>query len=295
MIVGVKESGFKLLAYLKQKAPSTISVKAIKRAIDKGRCSVNGKIERFSTHLLVKGDRVEIDLQEDRVLIGVPSILYEDEDLLICDKPSGRISENSFFNTFFPKYHNQLELVHRLDKETSGVIILAKNKKMRIAMETLFIKREVSKAYLAIVDKKVGEPSGTIENFLAKKSSYEGQSQWGSVPRGKGKIAITRWKVLQVGKEASLLLLEPLTGRTHQLRVHLSEWGHPILGDVQYGQHFVCSLRPNRQLLHACKILFKHPFTQQEISVTAPLPQDFLASSEQLGLEAKTMIYLKNL
>jgi RluA family pseudouridine synthase len=269
--VNVKEGGFKLLSFLKQHIAPEMSVKAIKRAIDAGQCLVNSKVERFSTRLLNKGDRVELKAVEQEKTI--PVILYEDSDLLICDKPPGFLSENRFFNACFPKY--KLELVHRLDKDTSGLIILAKTKEMRLAMEDLFKKRAVHKRYLALVLGEVKTEEGKIENLLAKKNAVGGISKWGSVKTG-GKSAITLWKCLQKGHNASLLSLEPLTGRTHQLRVHLSEWGHPILGDFLYSRHVHPTVHPPRQLLHAYELTFHHPFTGKEICLTAPIPKDFL-------------------
>lgn len=258
----------KLLAYLRAKYPNAPSVKSLKRAIDEGRCLVNGKIERFSTYIVKPGDRVEIELiLEKKEKIPKPEILYEDDDLIIFDKPSGLECE--------PRNFPQLHLVHRLDKMTSGVLIVAKNVKTREALEQLFEEREVHKQYLAIVDGVVKEKEGKIDNFLAVKSSFSGQKIWGRTQPGKGKRAITYWKRLKVGKACTLVLCEPLTGRTHQLRVHLSEMGHPILGDILYAKKFICQDKPKRLLLHASKISFIHPWTKKNITIEAPIPKEF--------------------
>lgn len=110
------------------------------------------------------------------------------------------------------------------------------------------------------------------DNFHLNK---EWQSIWGSVSQEKGVAAATSWHVLKKGKQASLLQCFPETGRTHQIRVHLSGMGHPILGDHQYGKKFTCSYQAPRCLLHANKIGFIHPFLHKEIAIGAPMPEDF--------------------
>ena len=270
----------KLLAFLKQRYPQ-YSAKAIKRAIDAGKCTVNGRIETFSTALLKKGDRVQIALVEEKRKELKVTILYEDAYLLICNKPAGLVSEK------VPT--GNLQLIHRLDKETSGAILLAKSTKAFEAMKALFIKKEVHKDYLALVEGRVKSKEGEISNFLGKKREYEGQSIWGSVHPKKGLRAVTVWKCLKAAPQASLLLCSPLTGRTHQLRVHFSEMGHPILGDIQYGKR---SNAP-RQLLHAYRLRFCHPFTKQEIEVTAPIPEDFVEALQTLDMAHFVELFCK--
>lgn len=286
-IVSSSNHGMRLLAFLKEHVSEASSVKSLKRAIEAGSCSVNGRIECFSSKNVAEGDVVELSLSQTRSKQFPPSILYEDVDLIICDKPAGIVSEHSEFNRQLPSYRGELQLVHRLDKDTSGIIVAAKNNKTKKKLEDLFAKRKVHKTYLALVDGVVKKKEGKIDNFLAKKCSYQGQSIWGSVPKGKGVVALTKWRCLKKGKSASLLLCEPQTGRTHQLRVHLSEMGHPILGDYQYCQKFLCTYRPQRQLLHAFKIQFCHPFTKELITVEAPLPSDFKHALKILGLSDK--------
>lgn len=269
----------RLLGFLRSKCGHLASVKAIKRAIEGGLCTLNGKIERFSTHVLLEDDTIVFDtshLQDKKEKKSFEiAILYEDKELLVCNKPSGLVSENKAFNAALPSYRGKLQLIHRLDKETTGAILLAKTEEMREKMVALFVEKEVRKFYLALVDKEVKKEEGKIDNFLTKKNSYAGQSIWGEGMRGLR--AITLWKCLKRLKGISLLECEPITGRTHQLRVHLSSMGHPILGDYQYGKHFSSSLRPARMLLHAYRLIFSHPKTNKIISITAPIPKDFLS------------------
>lgn len=265
--VSKEESGTRLLQFLRDKCPDAPSVKAIKRAIEGKCCTVNRRIETFSSYILKENDVVELKPFEVRE--KKTSVLFEDKDLLIINKPSGVVSEGEF-------------LVHRLDKETSGVLVLAKNQKMQDAMEALFKKRDVHKIYLAIVDGKVAKDDGVIDNALGKIHSYQGQTVYGAVDPKKGKSAITRWKCLKRGPEASLMQCEPYTGRTHQIRVHMSGMGHPILGDVQYGKKFRCTFHPSRNMLHAYRIRFKHPSTGQELDIVAPIPSDFKQAMQAL-------------
>lgn len=269
----ISEHGIKLLPFLRKRwsGARAPSVKALKRAIDGKRCRVNGRIETFSTYQLRKRDRVEIEVVEAQEL--TLSILFEDESLIVCNKPAGLVCEPKNFPA---------KLVHRLDKETSGVLILAKKESVRHQMIELFSKRLVKKEYVALVDGTVLKKGGRLVTRLAKKHAYEGQTIYASAPRGEE--AITEWKCLGNGQKSALLLCEPITGRTHQLRVHLKEMGHPILGDTQYSKRFVCPIQPHRHLLHAYQISFPHPISGESITVEAPLPEDFLEILEAVGM-----------
>jgi RluA family pseudouridine synthase len=271
--VKAEDRGLKLLPFLRKHCAHLSSVKGLKRAIDTKHVVVNGRIETFSTHPLKVGDTVEIKLAE------APSkpitILYEDDALLICNKPAGAVSDNSLF----PRCH----LVHRLDKETSGALIFAKTAQVKEQMIELFRAFKIEKRYLAVVDGKVSKESGTIESNLAKKHSYVGQTIYGSAPTGQR--AITLWKCLSRSADASLVECFPKTGRTHQLRVHLKELGHPILGDTQYSRIFHCPYKPTRILLHASHLSFPHPKTGAQLDVAAPLPDDFEVALVALKLK----------
>ncbi|MGE5196111.1 MAG: RluA family pseudouridine synthase [Anaerolineae bacterium] len=277
-IVSKQEEGERLLTFLRGRCTQASSVKAIKRAVESKACKINGRVECFSSHILRAGDVVEFDMSKLSASLKTKtsldlSILYEDEELLICDKPPGIVCHNDEFNKRLPRFRGRLQLIHRLDKETSGAILLSKNENIVEEMIALFRAKKVEKTYVAIVDGAMHRSKGVIDTFLTKKHAYQGQSIYGSAPRGQH--AITYWKCLKRGKSLSFVLLKPLTGRTHQLRVHLSECGHPILGDYQYAKTFSCPFTPQRHLLHAYRLRFCHPHTKNDIDVFAPIPKDF--------------------
>ena len=127
------------------------------------------------------------------------------------------------------------------------------------------------------------EPAkGKVENYLGKKQAYAGQTIWGAVSPSRGLYACTEWERLKKGDISSLVACHPTTGRTHQIRVHMAEMGHPILGDYQYGKRFLCPYRPPRILLHAEEFSFYHPSTGKSLCLTAPLPDDFKIAQQKL-------------
>lgn len=255
--VKVEES---LLSFLKKK--THLSGRDIKRALEKGACRLNGRIERFASVKLTVGDQVTFHLPHE-VPLETFTILYQDPFLTLFNKPSGALSA--------PEEGHYL--VHRLDKGTSGVLLMARTISIKKALEELFRKRAVKKIYIALVKGAPRKEEGTIANKLGKKTVFHGQTVYG--PSSVGKEAITHYKVLKKEKGRSLLELHPETGRTHQLRVHLSELGCPILGDVQYGRGAVFSKEINRLCLHAYRLSFIHPETGLKVQATAPLPQIF--------------------
>lgn len=241
-----------------QAALGEVSGKFLRKVLDARCCKVNGQIERFGSRRISFGDWIELSPQWK--LAGAPQrltfdVLYEDQNIKIINKPSGWVSVS-------PK---GLFLAHRLDKETTGALILAKNATARDQLFELFEKKQIQKTYLAIVD---GVPKdGEKRSFLAKKGAFQGQTIWGSAP--KGLFAATKWKVIAKGKREALLEIEPETGRTHQIRVHLAESGHPILLDRQYAKSFRSSAFAARIMLHARRLRFV--FQGEEIDVKAPL------------------------
>jgi len=278
--VSKEEEGEKLLSFLRKNIQ--YPVKWIKRGIEGRLCRINGRVEVFSTHPLKAGQKITYDdsqmssFEKARKEIPKPAILYEDDELLIIDKPSGITSEEIKGNYF---------LVHRLDKGTSGALILAKTDEMQEKMKALFKKKAVKKAYLAIVDGTFEEKKGTIDIPLGMKRRVQDQIYWGPVPlkRG-GKEALTDWYCLKNGQEAALVRCFPQTGRTHQIRIHLKEIGHPILGDDQYSKHFLSSYPAPRILLHASYLSFIQPVSKKLIEIKTPLPSDFQKAIKILRL-----------
>jgi len=264
--VAKHESGMKLADFLKSKLGPSFSSKQIKRTIDQGQCVVNGLPERFSGAAVGYGDEISFEAGTLERVEG--DILYEDDSLLIYNKPAG---------TTVDALEKKLKqrLVHRLDKDTTGALILAKRNSIFEAMVQQFKGKEVQKVYWAIVDGVPQIESGAVENYLGKLKEWQGQSLWGAVEPSEGVHALTYWKRLRKGPQCALMECIPVTGRTHQIRVHLAGMGHPILGDKQYGRGFRCHYPAARTLLHAAKLSFSHPVSHNPLVVEAPMPGDF--------------------
>jgi RluA family pseudouridine synthase len=209
------------------------------------------------------------------------TIIYEDQDVIVIDKSSGLLTVKAHYEDQKTAHHiltnyirrgsarstRQVFVVHRLDRETSGVLVFAKSHK---AMESL--KQQwggVAKKYLAVVHGTLTEKSGTITSYLAENEDYEVSST--SDP-GKGKLARTRYKVVRETKSFSLLEIELLTGKKNQIRVHLSEHGHPIVNDNKYGGK---GRAGGPLALHSQFLAFNHPHSGKRLSFEAPPPPYF--------------------
>lgn len=255
------------------------SGKMIRKILEANLCRVNGRVERFGSSQVKRGDAVELAPSWKSIL--TPKLtkfetILEHEAFLIVSKPAGWVCTDSEARKVFGPDHY---LVHRLDKDTTGLLIIAKGIRARDQLMELFEKREVKKRYLTLVDGLPREDEGVRSSLLGKKGSFQGQTIWGSCSQGLS--GITKWKVLSRGKMASLIQCEPETGRTHQIRVHMAEMGHPILIDRQYAKQFRSSLFVQRPLLHAHALEFI--FELQKIEAVSPLPKDFLASLQACG------------
>lgn len=283
-VVAPSEGGQKLVHFIKQKLGSTYSSRQIKSGIESNLCRVNHRLEHFASVAVAAGDHVSFEIEilgrqsKTAFTFAKSDIVYENHELLIYNKPSGYASDSVEIQKSFPEW----DLLHRLDRETSGLLMFTKGAEFRKSMVNAFKMHAIEKVYLAIVDGIPRQSSGIIENYLGKLHEYEGQTIWGSVPARKGLLAITHWELQQKGKEASLLRCYPKTGRTHQIRVHLSEMGHPILGDKQYGRSIHSSYPATRCLLHAYELSFIHPTSQQKMRFQARLPEDFKLATEHL-------------
>jgi 23S rRNA-/tRNA-specific pseudouridylate synthase len=272
-----RENGLRLVYFLQKRVSASLSARFWKRTVEKSLCKVNGFRERFGSKVLKTGDWVELEaswksVMKEKEEMDCP-ILLQDDMLTIVSKPAGIVSEDK---NFAP-----LLLTHRLDKDTSGLLILAKSTQAKDLVIGLFAKREIHKKYLAIVQGSVKNDQGVCKSLLARKRTFQGGAIWGSSHRGLE--AVTEWQCLSRSENASLILCQPKTGRTHQIRVHMAELGHPILGDYQYGRKGLGSFW-KRQLLHAQQLEFTHPKDQSSIQLEAPLPDDFLEAQESLGL-----------
>ena len=253
------------------------SMKQARRLIESGRCSVNGRIRTFASTDVRQGDWIEVapgSLLSPKLSC---SVLYEDGTFLVVNKPAGLVVEQQAIDNAVGQ---STILVHRLDKETSGLLLLAKDQPTAALLEDLFRTRAVHKEYLAMVDGRMQRPQGVLSWPLKLKKRIHREVYWGVDPEGKE--AVTEYVRLLVGKTATFVALLPKTGRTHQLRVHMAHLSHPILGDYQYADQFRCPLRPGRCLLHAWKLEFVHPVDGQTCRWQAPLPEDMQEVGVQL-------------
>ena len=234
----------------------------IRSAIDQGFAFLNGKMHRIATTVCSSKDRVELRIPEENSAPKKPEkivAVYEDPFIVIWDKPVGVLSDPKRFKG----------LVHRLDKETAGLLIQAKTLEAKAAFEALFKERKISKRYLAIVHGNYLKPV-LIDLPIARLGRVAGFERFGVSKLGAK--ASTNTKPLFFGKNATLLECAPITGRTHQIRVHLSAVGFPIVGDLLYGKKEV---RFPRMLLHSTSLEFIHPFTGEKIFVESPAPREF--------------------
>ncbi|MBP6102916.1 MAG: RluA family pseudouridine synthase [Leptotrichiaceae bacterium] len=231
---------------------------------------------------------VEKDIEAEDIKLD---IVYQDGDIAIINKYSGMVvhpAHGHYSGTLVNAILFQIKdlsgingemrpgIVHRLDKDTSGLIIVAKNDKAHTKLTEMFKNKEIKKTYLAIVKGKVSKETGRIETNIGR-DEKDRKKMSVSRDEKKGKLAITTYKVIDSNERYSLLDVNIETGRTHQIRVHMKHIGYPILGDIVYG-------RPDnkimRQMLHAYKLEFKHPITSEEMVLEAQLPKDFV---EALG------------
>ncbi|MCH9610555.1 MAG: hypothetical protein S4CHLAM81_03970 [Chlamydiales bacterium] len=223
--------------------------RSIRWLVEHNRCRVNGRVERFCSTRLIRGDRVQLFMDDAK---GKLETLFEDDYLVIYNKPAGMASEK------LPHL-----LVHRLDRDTTGLIICAKTIASQNALEDLFRDRKVEKEYTAVVSPAPKEECGVIKMKMAIHKRREGAVLWCKAKEGLS--SQTRYEVLKREKKCAVMRLIPKTGRTHQLRLHMKELGCPIVGDVDYGSKE--QGRVFGQKLHASRLKFLHPFTGEHIEV----------------------------
>lgn len=200
-------------------------------------------------------------------------ILHQDDDIIVINKPSGLLSNPGIAPetkdcavSRLQQELGQAILVHRLDCETSGVMVFAKNKQAESHLKKQFEARQTRKVYLAEVDGTPKQLEGSIKlALIADKQNVPLQK----VDQESGKEAVTHYRVLQTSSTSSLIELKPVTGRTHQLRVHLLSIGHTILGDNFYANDRVLNMR-SRLCLHAMSLSFTHPTTNKQVSYYCP-------------------------
>ena len=271
--------------YLVGVFPTPISRSHLKRLIDNGNILVNGS--RVKAHHNVKpGETIEVRLEE-LIPAGVEAedialdIIYEDDDMIVVNKPAGiavhpspGIHSGTLVNALL--YHcknlstvNEARpgIVHRLDKDTSGVMVIAKNNASHIELAKQFRERSAKKNYIALVKGVIELDEGIVDLPIGRHPS---RRQKMAVRYDSEKNAVTEYKVLKRFDDFTAVLLNLKTGRTHQIRVHMAYLGHPVLGDGKYG----AKGRFPRQALHSYRLNLRHPRTGKPLEFKAQLPED---------------------
>lgn len=256
-----------------------------------GHVKVNGNTQMKTGLSLATGDRVEIDIPDiipaELVAEEIPlDILFENSDLVVINKPAGMVVHPAPGHSSGTLVHAALGMVndwggiggelrpgivHRLDKNTSGLIIVAKNEKSLRWLQDQFRLRRVQKVYLALVDGKPPTPTGRIEAAIARDPAH--RKQMAVVSDGKGRSAFTEYRTVQEFLHYTLIEAHPFTGRTHQVRLHMAFIKCPIVGDTIYGKKKP-TLDINRHFLHAYRITIILPDEKEPKTFTAPLPDE---------------------
>ena len=294
-----QHTGQRLDQVLHQQLPA-FSRSRLQDWIKRERVLVNGAPARAS-RVLHEGDCIDVEPAELPPLRAEPEaiplrVLYEDNDIVAIDKPAGMVvhagagvHSGTLVNALLARFESLSALggdqrpgiVHRLDRFTSGVILVAKNDAAHRALATLFAGRQVEKTYLALVHGTVKADRGRIEKPIARDPRHRTRM---TARLREGRAAWTAYHVLQ--RFAAFTFLEVVigTGRTHQIRVHLSSMGHPVAGDRLYGAPAkgAGDTPPERFFLHAHRIRFQHPITGQPVEIESPLPEDLKGWMEQL-------------
>lgn len=284
------ESGLRLDKFLAQSEPD-VSRGQFQQLITDGEVLVNGEVQQKASFKLETGSVItyELPTQEETQLLRQPieiDVIYVDENVIVVNKPAGMVvhpgagnAQNTLVNAILHRWPEIIRvgeaerpgIVHRLDKDTSGVLILARNETAYSWLVRQFKSRKTKKTYLALVDGEPPSPTGRIETAIGRDEKI--RQRMAVVYGDKGKNAITEYYTLDSYRDHTLLEVQPLTGRTHQIRVHLAFVGCPVTGDKIYGRRKK-SLELPRFFLHAHKLSIKLPGEEEPTEFTAPLAAD---------------------
>jgi tRNA pseudouridine32 synthase/23S rRNA pseudouridine746 synthase/23S rRNA pseudouridine1911/1915/1917 synthase len=209
-------------------------------------------------------------------------ILYEDRDVIVVEKPSGLLTMgterdksrtvhtilNEYVRKGDPRSRNRVFIVHRLDRETSGILLFARSESAKALLQGQW--KETAKQYLTIVHGRISPQQGTISSYLVENSAF---NVYSTPHPAEGKLSHTAYRVLKECNGLSLLEIDLLTGRKHQIRVHLAEKGHPVVGDTKYGQGKSVA---HNLALHAASLSFNHPVNGRRLTFTTVMPERFI-------------------
>ena len=295
-IVSQEEKGKRLDTYIPS-VDTDITRTSAQRLIEDGNILVNGKNAKVS-YKIQENDKISVEIPKPKQIElkaqNIPiEIIYEDSDIIVVNKPKGMVvhpangnPDGTLVNAIMAICKDSLSgiggeirpgIVHRIDKDTSGLLIVAKNDNAHVKMSEQIKNHEVKKTYIALVRGVFKENEATIDMPIGRSPSDRKKM----AVNKNGKNAITHIKVLKRFDKYTLLRVNIETGRTHQIRVHLSHIGYPIVGDYTYsnGKNEFDVIG---QCLHAQKLEFKHPITQKDMCLEAELPQYFKDIIEQL-------------
>lgn len=255
----------------------TSSKTTLRSWVKEGRVLVDSLPIFVSTEMLAQGQSVEVSSKKKYLPSGL-SILYEDRDIVVVDKPSGLLSVASNFEKELTVhallkdyyYPRRVQVVHRLDQDTSGVLVFALNDYAYDGLKKTFERHEIDRVYTAIVEGIFESSSGTWKSMLFEDNQYKVHPT--TEDDSEGREAITHYKVLSRSKRYSWLELKLETGRKNQIRVHCQAAGHPVVGDKKYGARS----NPIRRLcLHAQLLAFEHPVSKKKLRFESPIPSIF--------------------
>lgn len=290
-------------------AVPTLSRERLKTLIRSGAVESRGAAVRDPA-TKVKGDEsLRVVVPEPKAAHNEPqaiplTILFEDEHLLVVDKPAGLVVhpaagnfDGTLVNALLHHCAGKLSgvggvarpgIVHRIDKDTSGLLVVAKSDVAHEGLAKQFAAHSIDRRYLALVNGVPSAASGKVDAPLARSSAN--RKKIAIVEGNRGKRAVTHWKRLEALKDAALVECRLETGRTHQVRVHMASIGHPLLGDPVYGRSgkthgkLLRELSFHRQALHAAELGFTHPVTKGKLSFSSPMPPDMQELKRALGV-----------
>lgn len=275
-----------------------LSRSRVSALITDGAMRIDGVIELKPSVRLIKGQRVELSVPAVKAVDVEPQnipldIIYQDSDVVLVNKPHGMVvhpaagnEDRTLVNALLYHVHDlsgiggemRPGIVHRLDKDTSGLILVAKNDKAHAALSDQFKERSMEKHYRAVAYGNMSSDEGLIDAPIAR---HPVDRKKMAVVSG-GKESRTEWKVIERLKGAVYLDVHLLTGRTHQIRVHMHSIGHPLLGDKIYAPNMKASVHVSRLMLHAFSLEFTHPTTNERMHFEAPLPEKFTSVLEKM-------------
>lgn len=271
----IADKNSSLLDVLHEMAPDS-SKNTLRSWLQAGRVTLDGQRAERANIEVQMGQNVEVG-SKVTFIRGSLRIVHDDDQVVVLEKPEGLLSVATDFETratvhamLKRQFHNRrVYPVHRLDRETSGVMLFVYTEHARDDLKSQFEQHTIDKTYYAIVEREMPLGPGKWESYLEEDDFYFVKTTNDSI---KGKHAITHYEVLKAERNRSLLRLKPQTGRKNQLRVHCSEAGHPIVGDKKYG----ANTNPlKRVCLHAQKITFAHPVSRKAMTFSAPIPLAF--------------------